>query len=439
MATSNPFRILILFTALMITAGTAMAGWIEDGIELSTDSHTQAASRAVPDGAGGAIIAWMDYRSGTNYDIYAQRLDRYGNELWTAGGLGIVTTPAGQNGIRIIPDGEGGAILAWHDNRNGNLDAFALRIGPDGSPLWTPGGVAVCTASGTQNNIQLVSDGAGGAVFTWDDFRGSNYDIYAQAIDAGGSVKWTADGVIICNASLHQLNPMLATDANGGAVITWHDSRGSFDYDIYAQRINSIGLVQWAANGQAVCTEPEHQLNPRIANNDWGQFVIAWEDERNVGSNSDIYAQAFDMEGTKLFSGGDVVISPWSGQEEKIAMTSAEGQFVIIAWEDEGKLRIQKFGTVSFSEWIEYGMIICYNWVVSGEIQVVHDDQGGAIVVWHDDRNGSEDIYAQHVDSDGNTVWAENGIPVTAALQKQYEHAICPDGEGGVFVSWTDY
>ncbi len=30
------------------------------------------------DGSGGAIIAWQDYRSDDNYDIYAQRVDASG-------------------------------------------------------------------------------------------------------------------------------------------------------------------------------------------------------------------------------------------------------------------------------------------------------------------------------------------------------------------------
>ena len=430
---------ILLFTILLpLTAGQTQ--WIEDGIELCTESYTQHGSCAVNDGADGAIIAWLDYRNGSNYGIYAQRLDRYGNELWTAGGLGIVTIPVSQSSMRMIPDGEGGAILAWQDNRNGNTDVFAIRIGPDGSPLWTAGGVSVCTALGSQFDILIVSDGAGGAIFAWEDYRVSDYDIYAQAIDAGGSTKWTANGVVISSANSHQLDPRLATDNNGGAVITWFDSRaGSSNNDIYAQRINSSGAVQWTVNGLAVCTESENQLYPLIARTGWGDFVIVWEDDRNIGSGTDIYAQAFSPTGTELWSSGGIPISPYTEDQEHLAITGAEGEFVIIAWEDRGTLRISKFGTSSFSEWVEYGMVVCSRWLSNGKPLLVYDDQGGAIVVWFDARNGSADIFAQHVDSDGKTIWAETGIPLTTALQAQYDHAICPDGEGGVCVSWTDY
>jgi hypothetical protein len=384
----------------------------------------------------------MDFRSGSRYDIYGQRIDRYGNELWSTGGEAIMTTSGSKQALRAIADGEGGAILVWQDYRSGNNDdIYAARIGPDGSHLWASGGVGVCTSVSFQYNPCLASDGAGGAVFAYEYLYGPSFDIYAQAVDAGGSMKWAADGIVISSASNHQLNPEVATDANGGAVIVWHDARSSSVYDIYAQRVNSGGTVQWAANGVAVCTESEHQIYPKIARTEWGDFIIAWEDERNVALDSDIYAQALSFSGTALWGSGGIPVHTNSGAQAGVSMTSAEGEFVIVAWEDEGKLRIQKLGTASFGEWGVSNVppIVCSRWLASGEPQVVHDDLGGAFVAWNDDRNGTRDIFAQHVDSDGSFVWAENGIPVATATSTQYKQSACSDGEGGIHVAWSDY
>ena len=58
-----------------------------------------------------------------------------------------------------------------------------------GTPLWTLNGVAICTTVNDQYNPTIVSDGSGGAIITWNDFRnGSDYDIYAQKIDENGSI-----------------------------------------------------------------------------------------------------------------------------------------------------------------------------------------------------------------------------------------------------------
>ena len=69
---------------------------------------------------------------------------------------------------------------------------------------WTADGVALCTAANDQINPQIVSDGSGGAIITWQDYRGGNYDIYAQRVNASGAVQWTADGVAVCTAAYDQ-------------------------------------------------------------------------------------------------------------------------------------------------------------------------------------------------------------------------------------------
>src|SRR5215831_16683687 len=37
---------------------------------------------SVPDGGGGTIVAWSDFRSGVDLDVYAQKLDTAGNPVW---------------------------------------------------------------------------------------------------------------------------------------------------------------------------------------------------------------------------------------------------------------------------------------------------------------------------------------------------------------------
>ena len=59
-----------------------------------------------------------------------------------------------------------------------------------GSAVWQDDGVEVCGAANEQGQPQAVSDGAGGAIITWEDTREqgiSDYDIYAQRVDADGN------------------------------------------------------------------------------------------------------------------------------------------------------------------------------------------------------------------------------------------------------------
>ncbi|MBM4202048.1 MAG: hypothetical protein FJ189_12290, partial [Gammaproteobacteria bacterium] len=96
----------------------------------------------------------------------------------------------------LVADGAGGAIIAWRDDRNGNLDVYATRVGPSGDSLWPPCGVAVCTAAYVQGNVAIAPDGVGGAIVTWDDGRSLGEfasDIYAQRLSAAGQPLWAPD------------------------------------------------------------------------------------------------------------------------------------------------------------------------------------------------------------------------------------------------------
>jgi hypothetical protein len=141
----------------------------------------------------------------------------------------------------VIPVGAGGAIIAWEDERSGGLDIYAQRIDDNGTALWDEGGVAVCTAAGDQAGDDITSDGEGGVIVTWVDWRkGDDCDVYAQRINPAGEVMWTADGVPVCTADGGQGYPNIATDGAGGAFITWRDSR-SGNYDIYVLRVDRNG------------------------------------------------------------------------------------------------------------------------------------------------------------------------------------------------------
>jgi len=171
---------------------------------------------------------------------------------WVGQGTTISATVDDQREVRICSDGAGGAIMTWEDYRAGSFqaDVYAQRVSALGVPMWTANGVVICTATNQQYQPRIVSDGAGGAIITWMDFRsGTSYDVFAQRINASGVVQWAANGVVVSNAAVDQVWPNMAADGAGGALITWYDNRGATANDIYVQRINSAGASLWTANG----------------------------------------------------------------------------------------------------------------------------------------------------------------------------------------------
>jgi len=180
--------VLIGFLILPLFQENALAQWIYNGTPVCTYSENQNSPRIADMGDGTFIITWYDNR-GSEIDIYAQKIDAFGNPLWDLDGVLICGVGTSQYSPLPVSDGNGGAIIVWQDYRNGNSDYYAQRINTDGITQWTSGGVAVCLHTSYQYDINIAEDGLGGAFFCWRDNRDGNYDLFAQRLDSSGAMQ----------------------------------------------------------------------------------------------------------------------------------------------------------------------------------------------------------------------------------------------------------
>lgn len=303
--------------------------WTINGEKISTEVDRQENVQICSDGAGGAILVWEDYRDGLNRHAYVQRIDADGNVLWDGNGTFV---SIGGGHPQIISDGMGGAIITF-----AQVDIYAQKINSTGDLPWGSN-VAVCTAGDTQTFPQICSDGAGGAIISWVDYRNMSVtgsDVYAQRVHQNGSIMWTINGEAISVKSGGQFSPQIISDETGGAIITWYDSRGATN-DIYAQKVDSNGIVQWALDGEAICTESESQSNPEICTDENGGAIIIWRDYRN-GANWDVYAQWIDSNGIVETNNGIPICTKNEDQFfHQICSDGAGGAF--ITWEDHRRI-----------------------------------------------------------------------------------------------------
>ncbi len=271
--------------------------WENNGVEICMALHSQLNPQLTKDGDSGAIITWEDSRDGIGEtDIYAQKISHDGTLQWTIDGVEVCNYLYFQIEPVIVSDAEGGAIIAWQDARAGNSDIYAQRINAEGEFMWTEHGIPVCNALQNQQSPNIVSDGEGGAIIVWHDERNGNHDIYAQHVNASGEMQWESNGVAATTAPDNQSAPVAISDGIGGIIITWWDYRSDSFGDIYAQRINASGEPLWAFNGTAVCTAPGYQEFPALASDGDEGAIIVWADMRN-GTDYDIYAQRIDKNG----------------------------------------------------------------------------------------------------------------------------------------------
>ncbi len=212
--------------------------WTYNGVAVGVDPGTQQTEpRIIGDDADGAIVVWEDYRNG-DYDVYGQRLNYSGNALWTANGAPISMAANNQLAPEIAPDGAGGAFVAWSDYRIGtHFDVYAQHVTALGVPYWKQNGILIAAPRHTDaQDPMIASDGEGGALIAWlDSDQGLEVDIYAQRVDGAGQFWWGPIGVAVSAAPGSQYKPSLVS--SGGAALTaWNDERGGLD-DVYAQRL----------------------------------------------------------------------------------------------------------------------------------------------------------------------------------------------------------
>ncbi|UCF05458.1 MAG: hypothetical protein JSV33_00015 [bacterium] len=418
---------------LMILLGipALQAHWVEDGVAICTALDDQIIPEIAPDGLGGALITWKDNRNG-NYDIFAQRVDASGNVQWIANGIDICIASGGQDDPVILSDGHGGAIITWDDYRSDN-DVYAQRVDHWGNVKWSTGGILI----GTGRDPCMVSDGSGGAIIAWE--RGA--DIYAQRIDSSGTELWTAGGVAICVALNSQLGPAISSDEASGAVISWIDFR-NVQGDIYAQRVDSSGTVQWMDDGIPICTAPDEQTGfIAITSDGSGGAIIAWDDYRS-GTHYDIYAQRITGSGSRPWPTNGVPICTVSGDKYCRGSCSDGSGGAIITWMDlrtaDSDIYAQAIDTSGSVRWTVDGAAICVAPNSQGDPVIIPDGSGGAIIVWNDGRNGNTDIYAQKVGASGSMHWTDNGVALSTAPNSQSLVRIASDGSGGAITTWMD-
>ncbi len=430
-----------IFAQKMDYAGAPL--WQADGVAVCKAPAGQFAPQLIPDGSGGAIIVWHDYRSGKGEDIYAQRVDASGNPLWEIDGVPISTAPGTQWYPQIASDGSGGAILVWADGRASSSDnnIYAQRVDPSGNTLWEKDGKPVCSADSNQERpmILLVD---GGAIVAWNDSRGGNADIYAQKIDLEGNANWQKDGVAACSFPYTQQDPKLAPDGAGGVIVVWADDRVE-ESDIYGQRIYNDGSIAWQENGRPICWMPGKQKNPQIVKLKTEDWFVVWEDERY--RHIDLFSQKINNAGTPVWPQAGVPLAATrKDQESPVAALTPAGN-VIVGWKDNrlGNYDIyaQKISPEGSLLWKGTGVVVCAapGSVVQQNIDLVPNGKGEIIIVFEDARSGFINIYAQKVTKAGQLAWGEHGIAIAKVSADQRNPRLVPDGQGGAIVVWEDH
>jgi hypothetical protein len=432
-----------------------------------TPAWTQLTSTGTPPPQGLA--------SATIYDAAAGRMVAFGdgvrNGTWAlwwgmpapAGVIPVCSTPGTQAMVRSAPDGAGGAILAWADNRPGAPGIYVQRLSSSGVPLWTTDGlriyspplgvVGVDRLPDAETNVAIVADGAGGAIVAWKDTVGpGNTDILTQRVSSTGARLWSSAGVPVCRAAGRQFYPKLVADGTGGAIVAWQDLRGG-PYRVYAQHVNASGSCMWTTDGVLASNAAEDIQQPEwtslglnLTADGLGGAILTWSSTRGI------VAQRLDSGGAMLWTSSGIVVRSFDRAQTspQIVPDGVHGAF--IAWNDYwdygAGVYAQRVNASGTKFWAPNGLQVVDDLGDAWQVRIASDAQGGCILLWQDTRpdycgpcNGGL-IYAQRINSGGAALWAAGGVLVSdgtrglGAVNTRINSEVVPDGSGGVIFSY---
>jgi hypothetical protein len=356
----------------------------------------------------------------------------------------IAYTGAAGGTSGVLPAGDYRLTLDSSDITNGaGTPMGADHVFTFAVPLTVPLGSEFrvnTTIFSSQNQPSTARNADGDFVVVWTSFAqdGNVHGIYAQRFDDRGT--WLGDEFRVNTFTTgSQLDPSVAMDSSGNFVVTWssfgQDGSGS---GVYAQRYNADGVAQGDELRVNTVTA-DTQRNPSIAMDSDGDFVIAWEGYV-PGDAYGIFAQRYNAAGSP--QGGEFLVNTFTTgtQGDPVAAMDADGDFVL-AWmsdqEDGSQFGVyaQRYNAAGVAQGGEF-RVDTFTAGSQFSPGAVIDASGNFVVAWTgqgaDDASG---VFAQRYNASGVPQGEQFRVNTTVD-EAQMNPSIAMSPAGRFLITW---
>ncbi len=386
-----------------------------------------------PDGKGGAIIAWDDNRYDSIYTyIVAQRIDKWGNIKWTLNGeivfhdhQGLLHNPV------IISDGAGGAIVACYDDSAGR-HLYTERLDSNGNNVWEGTEIDSIGLNFLGHplieqftSLSLVPDGAHGAWAVWRRLDDTFDSLFAFHISGNGS--------ILVHSKLVETTPSIfngvaaTSDSSAGLIIGAAASPSTFgDAVIHLQHLDGNGNFLWLPNGITISGRSGPNTDTTSVLSLFMSLSI--NDGLIIGfkTSEEDYVMGMNSQGKINWVNNYFVVQSAMGH-----IDTGSYAFTLFNSDDRGGALASINSTLY--RYSSSGSII-WNSALKNGTELLSDSAGGAFVSWYSGNN----LYAQHYDSLGNLFWGTGGRAICTYPDTQFQMAICQGDANELIATWKE-
>lgn len=396
--------------------------------------------------AQGVLALWEDFRSGAQWQLYAQQLTPDGRAVWPTGGVSLAPPRAiTQRYPTVFADGFGGLVCVYEALGGLNLDRdlYAMRVNRSGVAVYHRP-IAVRPADQTR---PIVLKRAEEAYVVWEDHRAGNADLYLQRFDlATGEVRLALDGVALVATAADETDVALSfTGLLGEPVVAWavQDSAGQ---RVRTQKFDAQGRALW----------PPRELSwplPRparvaVVGTDRGG---AWLNALRLGEGPEVppspHTLGLDAEARAIGPReGQRLLELGAARHIRLDhLAGAEGLHgdAYVAWEDyragakNSDLYLQRLDGQGRPRWRSGGIALCQAEGLQS-VPVLCAVPGGVVVGWIDRRVNDDNLYVQFIDSTGRPRWRLDGLPLCLAPRSQSNLVIARTSASELVALWTD-
>ena len=368
----------------------------------------------------------------------------------------LVSNRIGKNYSPVVaPDGDGGVYIAYFKESNG-IDQILLKHLNAAGEAFNSKSILLFQDSGDTLTInvnlkpQLVPDMNGGVYIIYGlDYSFITADVtslFMKHYEPGGNI-YPADSVGFQVGGANPLNYKALSDKNGGLIVIW-DDESDFLGSTFSLTVNRIGSNNhnlWISpDTVAISKDTLIQYDAAVDLNGTTDIIATTNDSNNLFPDVTLRYISINLNGSKLMNKQVIDVT---GSEIPIfnpVITLDFNGNSIIAWEDERSpndinIYADKLNSEGQSQWGSYGTPICTASNTQDSIKIISDFHGGAYLAWRDLRDGtSDDIYTQHINSTGQLTFSSQGVGIQVDNSDQKYPVLVNDPRGGVIVVYQN-
>lgn len=365
-------------------------------------------------------------------------------------------TAGAQSVPDVAADAAGNFLVVWESSTSAGSDGSARsiqarRFRADGTPLAAQFQVNTQTV-GEQVAPAVAMAPDGRFVVAWASDEGGggpvDFDIRARRFAANGTPAGN-DFLVNTFAVGDQRNPDIAWAGNFGFAVVWEsddDTGSNFNWNIIAQIYDGNGTPQ---GGEALVDSlADGQLDPAIAGNGAGEFVVAWESFASSGSDT----ITTSIQAKFLGAASEVQVNdhPPVAPDDNPAIALGEDGAVVIAWESGGSAgtdnSLSSIQARRYDPAGDPGPVFQVNQFIGSAQRfpaVALLPDGRFVVGWHSFGSFGDDASEASVQVRG---YLATGVSVGPEVQgnlytndNQNFVALTATGQGGLVAAWASF